>query len=217
MMISQIARTALALALFAGSGTAFAAPANHDGYVHLGVARINLVDKGTTFADGVAIPGADYNTKARLVVGAELGYFITSDVAVSVAGTTPGTTKNFAAGSLAGLGNLGSDTFSIFTGTVHYHFNRGGRIQPYVGGGFAYQKTWDTDDGVVSNLDISDGNGPVVQGGIDFDLSDRFGIYVDAKKAWIKNDARGMLGPSVITARPKLDPLILQAGISFHF
>lgn len=193
-----------------------AAPAG-DGYVHLGAARLSFVDKGTTLSDGMPIPGADYNTNPKIIFAAELGYFITSDVAVSVSGTSPATTKNFAAGSLAGLGNLGSDTFSVFTGTVHYHFNRGGRIEPYVGGGFAYQKTWDTDDAVVSNLAISDGHGPVIQGGVDVGINDRVGVYFDAKKAWIKNDARGMLGPSVITSRPKLDPLILQAGVSFRF
>ena len=219
MMISQMTRGLLALALLAGSGAASAQGAAPDtnGYVRLGLTRIAFADEGALKANGTAIPGAEYDTEPRITATLEAGYFIASGFALSVSGTLPAKSKNIAAGSLAGAGNLGSDDFSIFTATAHYHFNRGGSVQPYVGGGLAYQATWDSDDGVVQDLDISDGHGPVIQGGVEFMASDRFGVYVDAKKAWIKNKARGTLGPAAITAKPILDPFILQAGISYHF
>lgn len=219
MMISQITRGLLALALLAGSGAAAAqgTARDGDGYVRVGLTRIAFADEGALRANGAVIPGAEYDTDPRITVTVEAGYFIASNFALAASGSFPAKSKNIGAGSLEGAGNLGSDDFSIFTGTAQYHFNRGGTVNPYVGGGIAYQATWDSDDGVVTDLDIGDGHGPVVQGGVEFMAGDRVGFYVDAKKAWIKNKARGMLGPAVITAKPVLNPFILQAGISYHF
>lgn len=219
MMISQMSRGLLALALFvsAGAASAQATASERDGYVRLGLTRIAFVDGGALKANGAAIPGAEYDTDPRITATVEAGYFIASGFALSVSGSFPAKSKNIAAGSLEGAGNLGSDDFSLFTATAHYHFNRGGAVQPYVGGGILYQATWDSDDGVVQNLDIGDGHGPVIQGGVEVMAGERFGVFVDAKKAWVKNKARGTLGPAAITAKPVLNPFILQAGISYHF
>lgn len=217
MMISRITRGMLTLALLAASGAASAQGAATNAYVRAGITRIAFVDGGALKANGSPIPGAEYDTDPRITATLEAGYFIASGFALSVSGTFPAKSKNIAAGSLEGAGNLGTDTFSYFTATAHYHFNRGGSVQPYLGGGLAYQATWDSDDGVVQNLDISDGHGPVVQGGVEVMTGSRVGIFIDAKKAWIKNKARGTLGPAAITAKPVLNPFILQAGLSYHF
>ena len=216
MMISQIARALLALALLAFP-VAASAQAVGDGFVRLGRTRIAFADEGALKANGMVIPGADYDTDPAITATVEAGVFVAGDFALAVSGSFPVESDNIGAGTLDGVGNLGSDKFSYFTGTAQYHFNRGGRVVPYVGGGIAYQATWDSDDGLVTDLDIGDGHGPVIQAGVEFMVSDRFGIYADAKKAWLKNKARGMLGPDVITAKPELDPFILQAGISYHF
>jgi len=217
MMISQIARGLLALALFASAGAASAQAADSNGFVRLGLTRIAFADEGALKANGTAIPGAEYDTDPAITATVEAGYFIASGFALAVSGSFPVESDNIGAGTLDGVGNLGSDDFSYFTGTAQYHFNRGGRVVPYVGAGLAYQATWNSEDGLVSDLDIGDGHGPVVQAGVEFMATDRFGVYVDAKKAWLKNKARGRLGPDTITSKPELDPFILQAGISYHF
>lgn len=218
-MIKRMSWRMLALAVAGGiaASPALAAADDKPGYVRLGLTRIAFVDGGALKADGAAIPGAAYDTDPRITATVEAGYFVTSAFSLSVSGTLPAKSKNIADGSLKGVGNLGSDDFSLFTATALYHLNRGGVMQPYVGGGIAYQATWDSDDGAVQNLDISDAHGPVVQGGLEVRVSERVGVYVDAKKAWLKNNATGSLGPSAITARPVLNPFILQAGASFHF
>lgn len=188
-----------------------------DGYARLGVARIRLVDKGKIFINGVQDPNADYRTPERWVANVDLGWFVTRNVAVQLSATTPATTSNVPAGSLQGLPNLGNDTFSIFTLTGIYHPLRGGRVSPYVGGGVALQHVWDTDDRLAQNLRVDDAVGPVIQGGIEIAINQRFGAYFDARKAFLTADASGDLGPNRVTAKAKLDPFIMQAGLLVRF
>ena len=86
-----------------------------------------------------------------------------------------------------------------------------------LGAGLAWHHTWDTDDGLAANLRIGDAVGPVVQGGIEVPIGARFGVYVEARKAFYSVDASGDLGPARVTAEPKLDPFILQAGAVLRF
>jgi len=188
-----------------------------DAFVKIGLARIRLADEGKIYADGVLDPGADYVTPEKWVASIEAGYFLTDTIALQVAGTTPATTSNVPAGSLAGLPNLGNDTFSIFTATGTFHPFRDGPVSPYFGAGVAFQKTWSNEDVFAQNLDVHDAFGPVIQGGVDVRIADRFGVYLDAKKAFYKANASGDLGPTHIDAKAELDPLILQAGALIRF
>ena len=188
-----------------------------DGFVRVGIARIKLADDGDVFVNGVQDPQADYVTPEVWVANVDVGYFVLDPVAVMFSATTPGTTSNVPAGSLAGVPNLGDDTFSLFTLTATYHPLRGGRVSPYAGGGIALQHVWDVDDGVATNLDIGDGWGPVVQGGVEVAINHRFGLYVDARFAWIENEATGNLGPAFVTAEPVLNPFVVQAGALIRF
>ena len=144
--------------------------AQPDFYARLGVARIKLADDGPIFLNGVQDPNADYETPEDWILSGELGWFVHPRFALQVSATTPATTSNIPAGSLAGLPNLGDDSFSIFTLTGNFHPLRGGPVSPYVGAGLAWHHTWDTDDGLAANLRIGDAVGPVVQAGVEVPL-----------------------------------------------
>lgn len=208
-------------ALLLGIGVAAPAAAQSDAdakaFLRVGVTRVRLADKGQIFINGTLVPGAGYRTPEKWVPAAEAGYFVLPNLSFQVAATAPTSTSNTPAGSLAGTPNLGSDRFSIFTATAVFHPLRVGPVSPYVGGGFALQKVWSTRDALAANLSVHDASGPVIQGGVEVRVARRFGLFVDAKKAFYKADASGDLGPSHVTARAKLDPLLLQAGASFHF
>jgi outer membrane protein W len=207
-----------ALALVATAAPAFAQPAaGPDTFVRLGIAHIDLADKGPVFVNGTRDPGADYKTDKDWIGNIEIGHFVLPNVAVRVAGTTPATTFNLPAGSLAGTPNLFDDKSSNFTLTATFHPLRGQRFSPYVGGGIGMNKIWSTTERLATDVKISDSHGPVIQGGVEVDLSERFGVYFDAKKAFWSADASGFLGPLKVTAEAELDPVILQAGGVFRF
>lgn len=214
-LLNAILAATLAVGLAIPAQAQEAAPSNF--YARLGVARIKLADEGPIFINGVQDPQAGYTTPDVWVASAELGWFAHENIALQVSATSPGETSNVPAGSLAGLPNLGDDTFSIFTLTANYHPLRGGPVSPYVGGGLAWHHTWDTDDALAANLEIGDAVGPVVQGGLEVPIGQRFGVYVEARYAWYSVDASGDLGALRVTAEPKLDPFILQAGAVLRF
>ena len=202
-----------ALALAATATPAFA----QDTFVRLGVAHIDLADKGPVFVNGTRDPGADYQTDKDWIGNIEVGHFVHRNVALRLAGTTPAKTYNLPAGSLAGTPNLFDDTSSNFTFTATWHPIRGQAFSPYVGGGIGLNHIWKTQERLASDVKISDSHGPVIQAGVEVDLSDRFGIYADAKKAFWSADASGFLGPLHITAEAELDPVILQVGGVIRF
>jgi outer membrane protein W len=208
---------AAALSVALATPAAAQSAAQPDGFVRLGGARVKLADDGDIFLNGALDPQAGYETPDDWVVSGDVGYFVLDNVAVQFSATSPATTPNIPAGSLAGLPNLGTDEFSVFGLTGVWHPLRGGRVSPYVGAGVAYLHVWDIEDGLAANLDIQDAFGPVVQAGVEVAIDERFGVFVEARQAFIETDASGDIGPLRVTAEPELDPFILQAGALFRF
>ena len=208
-----------AIALAASAATpAFAQPgASADTFVRLGIAHIDMADEGVVFVNGVQDPGADYQTDKDFAGSIEIGHFVHPHFAVRLAGTTPTETYNLPKGSLNGLPNLGNDTSSTFTLTLTWHPLRGHRFSPYIGGGIGLNKIWSTEDRLADDLEIKSSHGPLIQAGVEFDVSDRFGLYFDAKKGFWSADASGFLGGAKVTAEAELDPVILSAGGLFRF
>ncbi|TFI57132.1 OmpW family protein [Sphingomonas parva] len=213
--------TASLLTLAAGAAVAAPSPAaqmvEHDAFARAGVARLKLADKGGFEIDGTLVPGAGYSTPEKWMGSFELGYFVTRSIALQVSGTTPVKTPNMPNGTLDGTPNLGTDKFSLFTGTASWHPLRGGKISPYVGGGIEWFHVWSIRDEFADNLNVRDEVGPAIQVGAEINVTERFGVYVDAKKAFVKTSASAEIGPSVVTAKPGLDPFIIQAGVVVRF
>lgn len=204
----------LAGAMLAAFPSAPAAAAEHDAnaFVRVGVARLKLADKGLISVNGAPDPTAGYRTPEKYVASATLGYFVHPNFAFELSGTSPVSTSNTPAGSLTGVPNLGWDRFSIFSATVTYHPLRGHLVSPYIGGGAALQKVWSTRDGFAANLRVHNAFGPEIQGGVEVSVARRFAVFAEARKAFYSADASADLGPAHVTARARLDPLLLQAG-----
>lgn len=186
-------------------------------FVRVGVAHIDLADKGSVFIEGVEDPAADYSTDKDWIGSIEIGHFVHPNFAIRAMGTTPAETYNLPAGSLAGTPNLGNDTSSNFTLTATFHPTGREGFSPYVGGGIGLNKIWSTEDRLAENLEISDSHGPVLQAGVEYSVNQRLGLYFDAKKAFWSADASGLLGGARVTAEAELDPVIIQAGAFFRF
>jgi outer membrane protein len=110
--------------------------------------------------------------------------------------------------------------------TAKYHFDAG-PAKPYVGVGATYFLWVSDKPGAavtpapfnVTDTDLSDEFGFVLQAGIDIPVSDKgFGLSLDAKRYFIDTTARWYAGNTlVIETEHKLDPWVLSAGVSYRF
>lgn len=194
-----------------------------DTFVRVGAARTKLVDNGEVFVNGVLDPNAGYETRETFHGVVTAGIFPVDGIAVEASISTPATTDNLPAGSLAGTPNLGDDEFMVATIGASFHPFKG-PFSPYVGGGFQYQITTQERDGLGVNLDIPNSHGPYVNAGFDYKFSPKWSLFVDARKAWYHTNATGLLpnDPSYTTfsqvnAKAELDPLTIQFGVAAHF
>lgn len=110
------------------------------------------------------------------------------------------------------------------TVTAKGHFDLG-PVKPYVGAGVTYFLWVDVDPGaatgplLVTETDLSDEFGFVLQAGMDVPLGDSgFGLTLDAKKYWVGTTAKWYVGNTLaIETEHDLDPWVLSAGVSYRF
>lgn len=209
----------------AALGVATPAFAQEAGDVTVGVSasRTKLIDKGDVYVNGVLDPFAGYSTRDTFHGTFDLTYFPVRAIALEASVSTPATTNNLPAGSLAGTPNLGDDEFVMATLGVRVQpFT--GKISPYVGGGLQKQFTTQERDGLAVGLNIPNANGPYVKGGVQFNVSERWGIFAEARKAWYDTGASGLLPLDAtyttfaqVNARAVLDPLTISVGAVARF
>jgi len=110
------------------------------------------------------------------------------------------------------------------TVTAKGHFDLG-PVKPYVGAGVTYFLWIDVDPGAatiplgVTETDLSDEFGLVLQAGMDVPLGDSgFGLTLDAKKYWVDTTASWFAGNTLaIQTEHQLDPWVVSAGFSYRF
>lgn len=188
-------------------------------YIHVGPAAL-LTDEGASItAGGVPLAGATISLSPRpqYTAAMEVGYFLTSAIAVSLTMGYPPKADIKGAGTIAPLGKLGTGVFGPMALTAHYHFMELGRFQPYIGGGVTYLHVFDTSDGALSNLKINDRLGLTAQVGADIMIDDHWGAFIDVKKAYQRTSASGTLGGAPIRGKVTLDPWVFHTGLTYRF
>ncbi len=185
-------------------------------FVHLGVADVRLDDKGMIYAAGVPMTGATYSTNHTTPVVIEGGYFLTPTLAVQASIGSRETSRNTPTGTFAGQPSLGADSFNIATLTLVCHPWRGKVVSPYFGLGAAAHLAGDMHDGLVTNFKVRNTSGLALQAGTEVKLTRKAGVYLDVKKLFYSTRATGDLGPIPVTSSPRLDPVIIQAGLSLR-
>jgi outer membrane protein len=204
-----------AVALGAMAATAHAEDAGK-WFVHLGPAYVDPIERGTIYAGGALYPGADVAISGRATVEGEIGYYVTRHIALAAAGGFPPTFEVKGAGSLAGVsaGKITGGPAGVF---LEYHPVRTGRIQPYAGAGAAFLLVFGTKDGALSGLTAKSSAGPAIGGGVDLMVNSKWGAFVDVKKAWLGTIARGSLGGAPVKADVRVDPMVYNVGVAYHF
>jgi outer membrane protein len=215
--MSSMKRAALAaLALAAVATTARAEDASR-WFAHLGPAQVAPHESAKMTAGGAAVPGGTVSIPSEWTVEGELGYFVTPNIAIAVAVGVPPTFTVNAAGSLAAVGKAGEMTGGPAGVLLQYHFNRQGRIQPYVGAGASFLVVFDTKDGAMTNLKAKSAIGTALQAGADLMINDRWGAFIDVKKAYVGTVATGAMFGAPVRAKVTVDPLVSSFGLTYRF
>ncbi len=110
------------------------------------------------------------------------------------------------------------------TVTAKYHFELGG-VKPYIGAGPAYFMFIDDEPGAatiplgVTDFNLSDEFGIALQAGVDVPFNDGgLALSLDAKKYFVDTTATWFAGNAVaIQTKHKLDPWAMSAGLAFNF
>ncbi|HEX8568659.1 MAG TPA: OmpW family outer membrane protein [Caulobacteraceae bacterium] len=210
----------LAAAALCGAAGGASAQVDPQWFVRLGPALVDLDEDATMEAGGAPVPGANVSIESEWTAAVEIGRFVTPNIAVSFTGGFPPKFDVMSAGSLAALGRAGSITGGPMAVTGHYHFNRQGAFQPYVGAGVAFMYVFDTEDGALTNLEVENAAGPAVQVGANYFFNERFGAFADFKKAWFSSESRGnapAFGGAPVVADVQLDPAVYNAGLIWRF
>ena len=115
--------------------------------------------------------------------------------------------------NIAGLGRVGSTKHLPPVVSVNYHFNGQGNVSPFIGLGVNYTTFFSEETGGAlagSKLKLADSWGLAAHVGIDFKVSDRGAIRVNARWADIDTDVK-LDGAKLGTVN--IDPMVY--GISY--
>ncbi len=152
----------------------------------------------------------------------EAGVFVAPHVAVSVSAGYPPVVSLFGTGSFAPQGVLVKTQTGVVTLTGHYHFDFGA-FKPYVGGGVGYAVVLRDYNAALVAPNLMSNAGFVAETGIDYALTDTWGVFVEFKKIWLKQNftgytaVPGVAGLAPVYARLRTDPILLTTGVSYRF
>ncbi len=188
--------------------------------IYAGPAHIGFSTSAEVRAGGQRVPGADARADANHSLGFGATYDFHPGWSAEIALGLPPTTALKGTGTLAGAGTLGKVKYGPAVLSVRRHLWEDGPVRPYIGAGINYTLVLESRDGFVSNLDVKNGFGPVLQVGFEVPIDQRWSFFVDAKKIWLKATATGTLpalGGAPAHAKVRLDPLVVTAGVSYRF
>lgn len=217
MTMASLLRAVLPAILAAGAVASPAAAQSYDWFVHVGPGRLSLVDQADVRAGGAAIPDAGIETEAQFTGIVEIGRYVAPHFALSLTLGAPPVVEIDGAGSLEALGRLADVRYGPSGLTAQWHPLRQSRFQPYVGAGITYMHIFNTRDGALTDVEVDNDIGPLIQGGAQYFINDRVGVFADVKKGWLRSRTTGSLAGVPVEADVKLDPFVMNAGLAFRF
>lgn len=188
--------------------------------LRMGPGSIKFDESATLSAAGNPVPGGNVTMSNSTTLIAELGYEFSPQWSAALTFGVPPTTKVRGAGTAAPFGELGRAKYAPAGLTVQYQFQGFGAFKPYVGAGAVYNMVLSEKDGALANLKVRNSWGSVLQVGAEYELSPNKALFVDYKQMRLKTTATGnltALGGAPAAARIRLDPSVLQIGMSFRF
>ena len=181
-------------------------------FVKPGISVLHLADQIELSVGGTPVPGADANTKTHYTPTVQFGRFISPNIAISGIVGIPPHIDVVGTKALAPFGKLAEATYGPTGATLQFHPLPNGKVRPFVGAGLAYLLIFSTEDGAFSDVEVDNDLGPVVEAGADIMFGERYGMFVDVKKAFLRTEARGTFGGAPVVSGFKMDPLVVSFG-----
>lgn len=116
--------------------------------------------------------------------------------------------------------NLGHAQIFPISAVLQWHLSEHGTIRPYLGAGVAHVILHDVNRSVspsATGIHFKDPTGLVVDGGLEFNLSKRFGIYGDARYIPVETKSTASFTGTSSSVQMNVRPLIVSAGIAWRF
>ncbi|QBF31326.1 OmpW family protein [Thalassococcus sp. S3] len=173
----------------------------------VGIANVNpKSDNGTLTPGAVTV---DDNTQISFTAA----YFFRDNLGIELLAATPFEHDI----SIAGLGGIGSTKHLPPTLSLVYYFPTAGTVTPFVGAGINYTTFFDEEaSGAIAGQDLSidDSFGFALQAGVEFALTDRSALRLDARYIDIEADV-SLDGANIGTV--EIDPVVLGVSYIMNF
>lgn len=224
-MTKTIALAATLLAGFALPASAMAAES--DGPLQIKLLGTAVLPDGKITSLDVNVAGIPATTQTEasdnVVPTIAVEYFVTDSFSIETICCVTQHDVDATAG-LPGAELVSNARLIPATLTAKYHFDAG-TIKPYLGAGATYFLWISDKPGAatiplgVTDTDLSDEFGFVLQAGVDIPVNDKgLGVSFDAKRYFVDTTARWYAGNTLaIQTEHKLDPWVLSAGLSYRF
>lgn len=174
---------------------------------------------------GTNVPGANVGVKDNTFLAFDIGYALNDRWTIRTALGIPPTTTLSAAGTLKGFvppltGTLGRLKYGPAVLSATWKIGEFGVFHPYVGAGLNYTRVFSSQDGDIAGLKVKSAFGTALQVGVDVPIDRNWGLFLDARKIFVKTTATGTvpaLGGAPAKASVTLDPLVVHMGASYRF
>ena len=208
---------AAALVIGLAATPAAAQESDRKWFVRGGVIALSLRDKLSLSFAGQPVPGAGLNTETHFTPVVQIGRTIGDNFAIAFTGGIPPHIEIDGRGALQPFGRLAETDYGPMTLTGQFRPVRSGPVQPWVGAGIAYMVIFDTDDAAFRDVEIDDDLSPAFELGTDVMLNERFGLFVEGKKGFLRTEARGTFNGLPVVGQVKLDPWAVSGGVTIRF
>jgi outer membrane protein W len=133
---------------------------------------------------------------------------IQSDVRVRITGS-----------DFIAFANLGHAQVYPLTAILQWHLNEHGAIRPYIGAGAAYTilRNIEKTSGGFTGVQFKDPIGLVIDGGLEWRLSTKWGLNGDVRYVPIETSSRATFLGTRSSVELDTRPLLASAGIVYHF
>jgi outer membrane protein len=156
-------------------------------------------------------------------VGGGINYFFTDRVSLEakVSGLASKMRVRVIGSDFVAVADLGYAQFYPISATLQWHLLERGAIRPYIGAGVSHVILRNISKGVgnsgATGISFKDPTGFVVDGGLEFNLGSRFSLFGDARYIPIETDSRATFTGTSAALKMHVRPLIVSAGLAYHF
>jgi outer membrane protein len=186
-------------------------------WVHAGPVQVQFHTTAAVNLGGAVVPGGGADANNNTTLGLEIGRDLTPNLAARLTVGVPPRTTLTGTGTLQGAGELGRVKYGPAVLSATWAFDGLGAVRPYIGAGVNYTVVLDSQDGSITSLKVKNAFGSVLQAGFDIPLGQRWGLFLDVKKVFLKTTADGFVGTAPASASVRLDPLLIHGGVSYRF